>query len=949
MNGETDDMQPESRVDRLAELSLDSPELSPFRQSIREWTLFELLKADGFTTVGSVASLSRSELCDVPNIGEQSVDEVAELLDRIRTALRWDDPAPSSHLPVVDFDWEPQPLSPAGWDVVEERPKPKWQDLGGRAKVGDAPASPNTLGSEFPGLTLLAGRSLSDPLLKAAWVEPGDGLAHSWLARTGAALIGDLLALTRQDLLHLRGLGPSKVRRLYDYLGRLAGAAPTIVAWDDVAATPAPDTPSADSRRHAILEMVVAWASSVAGATTWGEALMVSAEAMPADVAGAWQELLAMDLPALVERSPLAEFLADDPRRSRVLIDRVASSEPLTLQELATEFGVTRERMRQIESKSLERLRSNFDSSPTWRVVRWAAERVVAQAGAYAPSDVLARALPRWSPAERHLVARLAGYERSDPALVREGLKLPNVAELPTMADTDFVVDEYEVVERLHALGVLEQHVEFALSSVTGVSRVDGQLVRWSGSVVDKAVAVLEIRDEPQNIDQLVSAAYGEGGSRSARNRIFEDPRLMRVTKNKVGLRRWGGVRYSGVAELMLDRLASGPMDLDELADELAERYEIASASVRMYAAAPAFKVTGDTIALRSRREPYVPRHKPWKVRGLYRQSDVRTTVWCTAVDNDMLRGSGRSIPQEIASDLGLRPGDRTELTTAAGLIPVAWSETTHSGPHIGSIRELLEDSGASVGDQLALRFNLADCGLEVRVIRPPTQDDVVEELARLTTLPKSLVAHRTRLAAAVGIAPADLVPALEARGDGEVASLVARLPLQAGGVHDHDADQTSNMAAGGGAAVSADRHPPRVDTPNRDSVAPNRGGRGATDLEREADSTSTALASDPDQATLEREYERAVANAMMQMRSIGYDEAALRKLVATVGSRRASELIADLAEPTAAFVALHRLGRLDLSIEAQMSSRPYRGLFESRHLSRITRRLQEHGFKVDL
>lgn len=172
----------------------------------------------------------------------------------------------------------------------------------------------------------------------------------------------------------------------------------------------------------------------------------------------------------------------------------------------------------------------------------------------------------------------------------------------------------------------------------------------------------------------------------------------MRVTKSKIGLRRWGGAHYRGVAELMLERLGSGPMDLDELADELAERYEISPASVRMYAAAPAFKVTGEVIALRSQRDPYVPRDKPWKVRGLYRQPGVPMTVWCIAVDNDMLRGSGRSIPQEIASDLGLGSGDRTELTTAAGMIPVAWSETSHSGPQIGSIRELVVHAGASVG-----------------------------------------------------------------------------------------------------------------------------------------------------------------------------------------------------------------------------------------------------------
>lgn len=937
------------------ELSLDSQELAPFRQSIREWTLFELLKADGFTTLGSVACLSRSELRDVPNIGEQSVEEVTDLLERIRTALSWEDPAQGSDIPVADFDWEPQPLPTQARYGAEQHPMPEWRDpsataeLAGSADLVDVTVRHATLGSEFPGLTLLAERSLSDPVLRAAWVEPGDHLAHNWLARTGAARVGDLLSFTAQDMLELRGLGPTKVRRLYDYLGRLAGVAPAVTAFDDIAAAPTPGTPPVDPKRSDMLDVVVLWASSVAGATTWGEALEVSAEAMPTDVASAWQELLAMELPALVETSPMAAFLDEDPRRCRVLLDRVASSEPRTLQEIAAEFGVTRERVRQIESKGLASLRSEFDSSPAWRVVRWAAARAEAHAGAYAPGDALAHALPKWSPAERHLVARLAGYEGFDPVLIREGMKLPDLAELPTVADTDFVVDEYELVERLHALGVLEQHIEFALSSITGVSRVDGQLVRWSGSIVDKAVAVLEVRDEPQHIDQLISAAYGEGGSRSARNRIFEDPRFMRVTKNKVGLQRWGGSRYSGVAELMLERLASGPMDLDELADELAKRYEIAPASVRMYAGAPAFKSTGDVVALRSPRDPYVPRHKPWKVRGLYRHSAAGVTVWCTAVDDDMLRGSGRSIPQEIASDLGLRPGDRTELATATGPIPVAWSETTHSGPHIGSIRAILEVLEASVGDQLALRFDLTGGGLEVQLVPPATQNDVGEDLGRLTTLPKSVAAHPTRLAAALGVAPADLVPALQARGDSEVASLVTRLPLDASGVDDDDTDRTSNLTARERDATPADEHPSPEGTPSIRSVGPDRAGEEVIDPMHDADSRPTDRRTDPDRATLEREFEAAVADAITQMRLIGHDPAALRKLVATVGACRAGELIADLAEPTAAFMALHALGRLDLSLEVQMSSRPYRVLFGSHHLSRIISRLKEHGFEATL
>lgn len=783
-------------MDCCEALSFDAPEITPFRQSIREWTLLELLKEDGFTTFGSAARLSKSELCALSNIGPQNADEVIDLLDRIREAMPSGHRALGSEVPgsaatdhlsfatsgtTSDMDAE------KGSDDAERSSQREDPPLTEQRPGGDDRLAAGSLGREFPSLALIGTRRLDDPLLTTAWVELGDDLTHSWLAKTGAVVVGDLLDLTRRDLLDVRGLGPAKVRRLYHYLERLAIAASALSAWDDdPVALPDPSAQTDPSSRgpdpevRANLEIVLAWAAAAAGATTWGEALAASTGAMPADVAEAWEALRDVALPVAADESPLAEFLADDPRRARVLLARLVSNEPLTLQELGLEFGLTRERMRQIESVGLDRLRSNFASSPTWRTVRWAAERLVAHAGTYAPSRVLADVLWKWSPEEQRLIARLAGYDRIDPVLVRGGLKLPSVNELPTMAETAFVVDEYELIEHLRSSGVLEQHIDFVLNSIPGVSRVDGQLVRWGGSVVEKAIAVLELRDEPQDIDQLVAAAYGEGGSRSARNRILEDPRILRVTKNKIGLRRWGGAYYRGVAEAMLESLAGGPMDLDELADELAQRYEISSASVRMYAAAPAFKVTGEVITLRSRHDPYVPRDKPWKVRGLYRQPGVPMIVWCIVVDKDILRGSGRSIPQEIALDLGLGPGDRTELSTAVGLIPVAWSETANSGPHIGSIRELVVHAEASIRDRLALRFHPVDHALEVRLISPHTEDDVVDDLVRLTTLPRALAEDRTRLAESVGTAPSDLVAALEARGDVEVASLVARLPAPA-------------------------------------------------------------------------------------------------------------------------------------------------------------------------
>lgn len=758
--------------DNWRDLPLESGQLKPFRQTLWGWSVLELLQDHGLKTVGDISDLSRADVSQLSNIDEHHVDAVVGLIDQIVSLQRgvhlggcFDEgdgregaiahsPHEDSYLAQSLVDPGPG-LSPA--------PGPRAAIEAGR-----------NVGIEFVGLRQIAAFKLGDPVLRAVWDQPGDELAHEWLSRTGAETVGELLPLTRQDFLDQRGMGPTKVRRLFEYLRRLEAAAPAVAAAGAFAFDPGSQPVQTDSGKH--LEALVAWGTEVVGAATWGDLLDATAESMPADVAEAWRALRETDLPSAPSVHGLRAFLAEDPRRARVLVGRLASSEPLTLQELATEFGVTRERVRQVELKATEHLRSMVAGSPHWRTERWSAERLAVQAGAYAPGEILKRALPTWDRSERAIIARLAGYSQSDPVLVRDGIRIPSAAELPTLVGTDFVVEEYEAVEHLTGLGVLAEHIDFVLDSIEGVTRVDGQLVRWGGSVVDKAVAVLEVRDEPQDIDELVSIAYGEGRSRSARQRIFDDPRTLRVSKSKFGLRRWGGTQYRGVAEQMLERLASGPMDLDELAAELAERYEIAPASVRMYAGAPAFKVTGDTIALRSRKDPYVPRNAPWRARGLYRLSRERAIVWSVEADHDMLRGSGRSVPQEIAADLGVAPGDRTELDSAVGPITLVWSELTHSGPQLGSVRALLERAGIVLGDRAVFRFDIARRTVEVSTAISGGSQRGVEGLVDLTGLPRDVVSEQSALAAAVGVDPADLVSALEARGDADAASLVAHL-----------------------------------------------------------------------------------------------------------------------------------------------------------------------------
>ena len=952
----------EMRLDQLlpglrvwADVQLSAATLAPLRRRISDLSLWELLRNSGCATLGDIGELTYGQLRALPAIGTPNAEEVFELLARVDE---------------LALDLQPDPYDGPGSDhgeipsheygTVEGYTEP-FIDSAQVPRSAEAAGGPD-IRSCFPGLVALAALSLDDPLFAVTQGKAGDYMTHLWLRRSGAQTMAELLALRREDFLNIRGFGPTKVARVFEYLARLDECAPLILArvaphavppTGDPAASPAA-LPAVEPLLDERLRTVISWATAVGGAETWADALGLLGGPLPEDVDTALQGLLSLRLTSEADASPLQAFLDADNRASTVLLNRFASSEPRTLQELADQFDVTRERIRQIESSAVTRLGDALASNPDWRSVRWAIDRLERTAGSFAPCEVLDEALPGWTHDERRLTARLAGFERIEPELVRSGTSLPRPDDLPILEGTSYVIDEFALIEQLDSLGVLPRYIDFAIDAIGSVARVDGQLVLWRGTAVDKAVAVLEIRDAPQDVEQLVIAVSGDPSSRSLRNRILEDSRLMRVTKNKVGLRRWGGAMYTSVAELMRDRLAAGPMDLDELAEELAHQYEISAASVRMYASAPVFKVTQETIGLRSIRDPYVPRNRPSKVKGLYRDRPSSSTLWCLTVDRDMLRGSGRSLPPEIAVDLGIAPGDRLEIETGVGPVPVVWSETSNGGPQIGSIRALLEDASARLDDSIVLRFATATQSLElIRTSQPGSTGTNSAEIAALTNLPRSATANITSLAATIDVEAAEVVAALERRGDVEVAALARALndgtPVVASSIQAPEAiaqppgrHRKTELATPPGASYT--RGPFWTED---NSIAVADGDRSPGSGSADSGPSPEVLLG-PSSTELADEYEQSISVVLDDMRSVGYDPKALRALINAVGARRMTEMLIGLADPGEAFLVLYQLGRLDLSIEAHAAVEHYQALFSPTTVTAAIQRLADHDFCAD-
>ncbi|MBB1495270.1 hypothetical protein J4N02_01835 [Propioniciclava sp. MC1595] len=488
----------------------------------------------------------------------------------------------------------------------------------------------------------------------------------------------------------------------------------------------------------------------------------------PVEVEAAWEMVNSTLLPAGAQRSANAVVSAYlqtiDPRHSAILVERMAGPVRRTLEELATDFHVTRERVRQLEGPADADIRHHLEHAEDWLPVRWAVQTLIRQAGSIAPLALLEGCVPKADRRVRNLIRWLAGYKQSAGMLIRDGFTLPSVKDLPRVDGNERVIDEYELIELLEGAGVLAEHVPLAIDQIAGLYRVDEQLVDWTGSLVDKTIAVLELRDEPQELDDLFDVV-GKGSVRSFRQRVFEDKRLSRVTKTKLGLSSWGGTRYTTVVDLMVSRLQGGPRLISDLAQELEETYEVSTASVSMYCYAPIFKVSGYIVALRRADDPFVPRDKAEQVQGLCLLGE--SLIWHVPVDGDILRGSGRAIPHEIGTFLGLAPGNPgLLLRNPIAHIPVTWSEKTHVGPSIGSLQAQANALGAQVGDVLRLSFG-ERLGVDMSLVAPPRHAETpAERLSRLTGLPEADCADGDRVAEAIGVPKDQVFETLIKRGD---------------------------------------------------------------------------------------------------------------------------------------------------------------------------------------
>ena len=178
-------------------------------------------------------------------------------------------------------------------------------------------------------------------------------------------------------------------------------------------------------------------------------------------------------------------------------------------------------------------------------------------------------------------------------------------------------------------------------------------------------------------------------------------------------------------------------------------------------------------VRRRQTSEPYINQASMATARGAFRTSEGVSML--LGIDKGVLRGGGRPLAPGVARVFGVGPGGRREFTYAGGSVVVTWPTTAHTGPTMGSVRELANRLDSGCGDRIRLDFRTTDGVVTANRIESHDLEstDWVAALEQLTGLSELGVGCLPTLAASIEVSPDEVHAALRRRGDHDVADLL--------------------------------------------------------------------------------------------------------------------------------------------------------------------------------
>lgn len=649
------------------------------------------------------------------------------------------------------------------------------------------------IGEVFPGLRNATAEAIDEGVL--------DRRSITTLRRRNCRMWSDLCDLTIGDLWSAPNAGKLTVERIlaaaFEQSRRFTESslpmAPAIPVTDR--SDPSSTSQVSESSQARVAEFVAtlaSWAIDSRRCETIGDLLVALDGPLPANLEVRRAEIQRLSLCELLptlddpaSRASLIEefFKALDSRSDLLIARNVANptGRRQSLREIAEREGVSRERVRQLvqrASESVERLRNDGRFSLLW----WRADELSQALGVACPAETehaeraiasAARGLndPNGCTATEFMLWLAGEFRLDDGWWVRHDAdSVEAVARAVRISlASDWLLPRESLVTAASSFGLVADLSDTHMESLLGWRPIgDGWWVRWDGPIGDKAERVLALTLRAVSVEEM-NRLIGDGHADSTlQNVLSSDDRFVRVSmRREYALAEWGWEEYSTVAQEIAERIerSGGEANLNDVMIALFNDFGLKEATVRAYAASPAFVVTNGVIRMRRSDEEYIVNSHIASAQGLYERPDG-CFVFHLPVDRDVLRGSGRTIPNSLSAALGVRPGDVRSLNAGSTHIRVSWPTTSITGAAIGSTRSIASALNAVEGDVMRLVFDPDRGNVEASLVSGSS-------LSALTGLELTEGREAAEIAAAIGVEPFEVRSALGDRGDIDVANLI--------------------------------------------------------------------------------------------------------------------------------------------------------------------------------
>lgn len=419
----------------------------------------------------------------------------------------------------------------------------------------------------------------------------------------------------------------------------------------------------------------------------------------------------------------IADYVVQDldPRERQILIQRLAADDPKTLDALGVEFGITRERIRQIEKGIRLKIRDY-----SWLGL---CMESVGRNAWLMHIEQFESLLPAWfTPAEistapePHMPTLFQLLRAADVVQVTRGVWVTCQIEdgpdgdpsIPDDLGDDIVsglVTQRDAEERLNDLG-LDPHYLPQWFDDHGFYVRHGRVRPSNEKLEEFLVAELRELGYPASKDRITTWVEGRWSVKSAFNLVQNDPLFTRVDNDLYALAEWGLRGYASIRDSIADLIAEqGPIPLDRVVETITAWYDVKPGSVRQYAGAAPFRVRDGVVSFAGQSTALargVPPTMDDLTQARQRRHWFRTPdgySFRIHINDDHLRGSGWPTSLMAAVVAGVADGEEwsMDFTDCPGRCKVT-RRFGHQAS-FGSIRPGLLALDAQLGDIAFIDF----------------------------------------------------------------------------------------------------------------------------------------------------------------------------------------------------------------------------------------------------